>query len=39
MATSREECKRLLQEGRQFLSTMRSRRAQSRAATQSAQAA
>src|SRR4029077_7146868 len=39
MATSREECKRLLKEGMQFLSTMRSRRAQSRAAVQPAQAA
>ncbi|HEX3409823.1 MAG TPA: hopanoid biosynthesis associated radical SAM protein HpnJ [Candidatus Binataceae bacterium] len=39
MLTSREECKRLLGEGRQFLSTMRARRAQSRAAEHSAQAA
>jgi hypothetical protein len=28
MATSSEECKRLLKEGMQFLSTMRQRRAQ-----------
>ena len=39
MATSPQECKRLLKEGMQFLSTMRSRRAQSRAAVQPAQAA
>jgi radical SAM superfamily enzyme YgiQ (UPF0313 family) len=39
MVSSREECKRLLGEGKQFLSTMRARRAQSRAAEQSAQAA
>lgn len=31
MATSTEECKRLLKEGRQFLSTMRQRRAQASA--------
>jgi hypothetical protein len=39
MATSPQECKRLLKEGVQFMSTMRSRRAQSRAAVQPAQAA
>jgi radical SAM superfamily enzyme YgiQ (UPF0313 family) len=39
MVSSREECKRLLGEGKQFLSTMRARRAQSRAAEHSAQAA
>jgi len=39
MVTSREECMRLLQEGKQFLSTMRARRAQSRSAVHPAQAA
>jgi hopanoid biosynthesis associated radical SAM protein HpnJ len=39
MLTSRDECKRLMKEGMQFLSTMRQRRAQARNAPQSAQAA
>jgi radical SAM superfamily enzyme YgiQ (UPF0313 family) len=39
MLSSGEECKRLLKEGAQFLSTMRQRRAQSRQAQQSAEAA
>jgi hypothetical protein len=34
MMSSRQECKRLLQEGGQFLSTMRRRRAQTSAAQQ-----
>jgi hypothetical protein len=34
MMGSREECKRLLKEGGQFLSTMRQRRAQTAAAEQ-----
>jgi radical SAM superfamily enzyme YgiQ (UPF0313 family) len=39
MVTSSEECKRLLKEGMQFLSTMRQRRAQARDNRQAAQAA
>jgi len=39
MVSSPEECKRLLKEGMQFLSTMRQRRAQVRNSPQSAQAA
>ncbi len=39
MVSSGEECKRLLKEGTQFLSTMRQRRAQTRQAQQSAEAA
>ncbi len=39
MVSSPEECKRLLKEGAQFLSTMRQRRAQSRNSPQSVQAA
>jgi hypothetical protein len=39
MLSSGEECKRLLKEGAQFLSTMRQRRAQTRQAQQSAEAA
>jgi len=39
MVTSPEECKRLLKEGMQFLSTMRQRRAQARDNRQAAQAA
>jgi hypothetical protein len=39
MLTSPDECKRLVKEGMQFLSTMRQRRAQARNAPQSAQAA
>jgi len=39
MVSSPEECKRLLKEGAQFLSTMRQRRAQVRNSPQSVQAA
>lgn len=39
MTSSSEECKRLLKEGMQFLSTMRQRRSQARHAAQTAQAA